>query len=312
MNRRELVLAAAALAFAPDAVARRAPIALVTADRESRIVAVRLSDGNVLRHIATLGGPRSIERVGETAVVAHTAHGAVSLVDARRLGVREVLHEFEEPRYAAASPSGRYAFVSDSGSHSVVAVDVVRGRVVRRVAVGGPARHISIDRAGKHVWTSLGTKAPRIAVVDVRDPLRPALLGRIQPPFLAHDVGFAHSAGRIWVTSGDRQELALFDPRSARVLAKLAAGAPPQHVTFNGRLAFVTSGDDGTLHTHEIATGRLLGAARVPVGSYNVQEGFGLILMPSLSRGTLCVADGTGRVTRQVRVARSSHDACFA
>jgi hypothetical protein len=147
--------------------------------------------------------------------------------------------------------------------------------------------------------------------VDVRDPRRPTLLGRVRPPFLAHDVGFAATAGRIWVTSGDRQELALFDPQSARELTRLEAGAPPQHVTFQGGLAFVTSGDDGTLRTHDVATGRLLRTARVPVGSYNVQEGFGMILMPSLSRGTLCVADGTGRVIRKVRVARSSHDACF-
>ena len=289
MNRRELLAAAAALAFAPRAIAHdlaRPPVALVTADLEARIVAVRLSDTKVLRHIPTLAGPRSIERVGETAVVAHTAHAAVSLIDGRGLRVREVLHDFDEPRYTAASPNARYAFVSDSGSHAVAVVDVVRGQVVRRLGVGGPARHISIDRSGRSLWTSLGTKAPRIAVVDVRDPLRPELLGRIRPPFLAHDVGFAHAASRVWVTSGDRQELALFDPRAARALARFPAGAPPQHVTFNGRLAFVTSGDDGTLHTHDIARGRLLRTARVPVGSYNVQEGFGLILLPSLSRGT--------------------------
>lgn len=82
-------------------------------------------------------------------------------------------------------------------------------------------------------------------------------------------------------------------------------------MTFSGRLAFVTSGDDGTLHTHDAATGRLLRTARIPVGSYNVANGFSVVFMPSLSRGTLCLADGEGRVTRSVRVARSSHDACF-
>jgi hypothetical protein len=33
--------------------------------------------------------------------------------------------------------------------------------------------------------------------------------------------------------------------------------------------------------------------------------------MPSLSQGTLCVADRRGRVLRTIDVARSSHDACF-
>jgi DNA-binding beta-propeller fold protein YncE len=137
------------------------------------------------------------------------------------------------------------------------------------------------------------------------------LLGRVKAPFLAHDVGFTPTARVIWVTSGDRSELALFDPDTARAVKRLGAGAPPQHVSFSGRLAFVTSGDDGTLRTHDALSGRLLRTARIPVGSYNVANGFGVVFMPSLSQGTLCLADRRGRVTRSVHVARSSHDACF-
>jgi phospholipase C len=314
MNRREFVVAAAALAIAPDALARHLggggiPVALVTADLESRIVALELPTGRRLRTIASLPGPRSIERVGSTAVVAHTGHGAVTIVDGA-LNVQHVLRSFEQPRYTAASPDGRHAFVTDSGAEAIAVVDVLRGRVVRRLAVGGPARHISVDRRAR-LWTALGTKASRIAVVDARIPTRPVLLGRIKAPFLAHDVGFTPTARVIWVTSGDRSELALFDPRTARAVKRLDAGAPPQHVSFSGRLAFVTSGDDGTLRTHDALSGRLLRTARIPVGSYNVANGFGVVFMPSLSQGTLCLADRRGRVTRSVQVARSSHDACF-
>jgi DNA-binding beta-propeller fold protein YncE len=244
-------------------------------------------------------------------VVAHTEHGAVSIVDSRRLQVARVLRGFDEPRYTASSADGRRAFVTDSGSRSLVVVDVLRGRVVRRLAVGGPARHISVDRAGRRLWIALGTKASRIAVVDVMDELRPRLLGTIKAPFLAHDVGFAPSGDRIWVTSGDRNQLALFDTRTARSVRRLDAGSPPQHVTFSGRLAFVTSGDDGTLRTHEAASGRLLRTVRIPTGSYNVQEGWGMILTPSLSQGTLCIADSRGRLLRRMDVARSSHDSCY-
>jgi DNA-binding beta-propeller fold protein YncE len=314
MNRREFVVAGLALAFAPEALGRGlggTPVALVTADLEAAVVAIDLSTGKVLRRIPTAPGPRSIQTVGATAVVAHTAHGAVTLIDAARLRVRTVLHDFEQPRYTAAAGDGRSAFVTDSGSWSVVVVDVIRGKVVRRLAVGGPARHVSIE--GSRLWTALGTKAARLAVVDVSEPVRPRLLGAVKAPFLAHDVGFASAGGRLWVTSGNRHELALFDPRTARAVTRYAADAPPQHVTFSGRLAFVTSGDDGTLRTHDAATGRLLRMTRVPVGSYNVQEGWSgrAILTPSLARGTLCVADRRGRVVRRLDVARSSHDACF-
>jgi hypothetical protein len=313
VNRREFVVAAAALAIAPEALARQLkdgrPVALVTADLESRVVVVNLATGRVLRSIPTLPEPRSIERVGNTAVVAHTANGAVSLVDVPSLRLRKVLHAFEQPRYTAASPDGRYAFITDSVLQAVVVVNVLRGRVVRRLDVGGPARHISVDHKGR-LWTALGTKAARIAVADVRDPIRPRLLGRIKSPFLAHDVGFVPGHQVVWVTSGDRRELALFDRRTARPIKRLRAGAPPQHVTFRGRLAFVTSGD-GTLRTHDADSGRVLRTARIPIGSYNVAEGLGLVFMPSLSHGTLCLADGMGRVTRSLDVARSSHDACL-
>jgi hypothetical protein len=314
VNRREFVVAAAALAIAPEALARTAggtPVALVTADLESAVVAVELSSGKTIRRIATAPGPRSIEAVGQTAVVAHTEHGQLTLIDAPRLRVRTVLHGLEEPRYTAAAFDGRHAFVTESGAEAVAVVDLLRGRIVRRIAVGGPARHVSVE--GRRLWAALGTKASRVAVVDVRDPARPRLLGRIKTPFLAHDVGFASTGDRIWVTSGDRHELALFDPRTARPVARHAAGAPPQHVTFAGRFAFVTSGGDGTLRTHDAATGRLLRTTRVPLGSYNVQEGWGgAIVTPSLTHGTLCVADGRGRLVRRVTVARSSHDACVA
>jgi hypothetical protein len=92
---------------------------------------------------------------------------------------------------------------------------------------------------------------------------------------------------------------------------RLAGAAPPQHVTFAGGRAFVTSGDDGSLRIHAAASGRILAERTVPGGSYNVQEGVGLIVTPSLSRGTLCILDQTGRLLARSRVARSSHDACF-
>src|SRR5215211_1583727 len=315
MNRREFVVAAAGLAVAPDALARslggRSLVALVTADLESRIIALDALRGHRLRTIEVPAGPRSVRGVGATAVIAHTASGTVSIVDGPTLELRPSALHLDQPRYTAASRDGRYAYVTDSGSRALVVVDVIRGRVVRRLAVGGPARHVSISGDGQRLWVALGTKAERIAVVDVRDPRDPQLLGRLRPPFLAHDVGFAPSSGQVWVTSGDRRTAALFDPRTARVLTTLRADAPPQHVTFHGPLAFVTSGDSGTLRRHDARTGRLLRTARVPPGSYNVQEGFGLVLTPSLSQGTLCVVDTHGRLLKRFTVARSSHDACF-
>jgi DNA-binding beta-propeller fold protein YncE len=317
MDRRAFLAAAAgvpvAVAFGrmPQALAGGTPLALVTADLESHLVVVELSSGRVLRRVPTERGPRSIESAAATnAVIAHTEAGLVSIVDGASLGVRAVLRGFEEPRYTAVDPSGRYAYVTDSGRGELAVVDVLRGAVVSRLALGGPARHISLSPSGRRLWIALGSKAHEVAVVDV-ERNRARLRARVRPPFLAHDVGFTPDGASVWVTSGDRGTIAVYDARRRRVRFRLGADAPPQHVTFIGRRAYVASGDDGTFRVHETGTGRLLAVTRVPVGSYNVQQGWGMVMTPSLARGTLCVLRRSGRIAHELRVARSSHDACF-
>jgi DNA-binding beta-propeller fold protein YncE len=312
MNRREFVVAAAALPVTYRSLLGGNPVALVTADTEARVAVVELSSGRILRSIPTLPGPRSIESVSLTnAVVCHTAHGAVSLIDGPTLRVRRVLRGFSEPRYTAVSPDGRRVFITDSARNEIVVVDFSAGRIVGRISVGGPARHVSVGPGGRLLWVSLGSKAEELAIVNVEDPARPRLLYRLQPPFLAHDVGFAPGGRHVWVSSGDRGALAVYDVRAGKVLRRLPGDAPPQHITFYRGNAYVTSGEDATLRVHALRDGRHLRTTRIPFGSYNVQEAWGRILTPSLHRGTICILDRRGHVERRVRVAPSSHDACF-
>jgi DNA-binding beta-propeller fold protein YncE len=321
MNRRQFLLTVAAVPILlrddPEALARGlggVPLALVTADEEARVVAVEFTGGaaRVYRQIPTLPDPRSIQAVGKTAVIAHTQHGAVTLLDGATLRIRKVLHGFAQPRYTAGTADGRYAYVSDSQRGEVVVVDVPRARIVGRTQVHGPARHITVVPATGELWVALGSKAERVAILDLASPTRPRLHGAIAPPFLAHDIGFQPGSTRVWVTSGGEGSLAVYDARSRRISRRLRADAPPQHVTFIRGMAHVTSGEDGTLAVHSLSTGKVVHTARIPVGSYNVQEGSGLVLTPSLERGTLCVLDARGGLIDELRVAASSHDACFA
>jgi DNA-binding beta-propeller fold protein YncE len=311
MDRRAFVLASASLLVAPRAFALTSKeVALVTADLESRLVAVELATGRVLRHVQTLPKPRSIETVGHMAVVAHSEIGAISLVHAPTIRVAHVLRGFGEPRYTAAHPDGRHAYVSDAKRGEVLTLDVLRGCVLARTRVGALARHITIDPSGRTLWVSLGSKAREIAVVDVSRRGRPRLIRRFEPPFLAHDVGWAPDGRRVWVSSGDRNELAIYSARSGRVLSRVPGDEPPQHVTFRGNRAYVASGESGALRVHEVG-GRELRMTAVPEDSYNVQQAHGWIVTPGLGSGTLCILDAHGRVRRREMIARSSHDACI-
>jgi hypothetical protein len=65
------------------------------------------------------------------------------------------------------------------------------------------------------------------------------------------------------------------------------------------------------MHVHSLGDGRIVHRTRVPVGYENVQEGWGPVPTPSLDRGTLCLVGWSGRLLHRVRVAVSSHAACF-
>jgi DNA-binding beta-propeller fold protein YncE len=300
VNRRAFLRAAAAapiaLRAAPALGAASRPLALVTCDAESRLAVVDLRSLRVVGSIGTLPDPRSVETVGDVAVVCHTAVGALSIVDSRR--VRHVIRGVVEPRYTAAHPDGVHAFVTDSGRSGIVLVDVVRGRILDRVALPGWARHVTISPDGRTVWSGLGSASDRVAVVRTA-PLRRA--GFLTPGFPAHDVGHAPD-GRLWITSGADRVLAVAGARRAADLA-------PQHVTFGAGRVFVTSGDSGTLHVQS-HDGHILARTQVPVGSYNVQFAAGRVVTPSLTRGTLAVLDTRGRHLATLQIAGSCHDAC--
>jgi DNA-binding beta-propeller fold protein YncE len=317
VDRRRFLIAATsgavALATEPWALAARlggTPVAYVTADLESHVAVLDLVAKRVVRRIRTGPGPRSIESVYDRfAVVGHSEHGVVTVLDVAKSRIRAELDGFGQPRYAAVHPRHALAYVTDSAAEALVVVDVERGRVRRRIAVPGPARHVSISPDGSTVWAVLGNASPRIAVLDTSDPLRPKLVRTIAPPFLAHDVVFAADGRTVWVTSGAEKRIALYS-RERRARRILGAGAPPQHVTFAKEKAFVASGDDGTVRRHRL-DGALVREARVSVGSYNVTSRWGRVVSPSLSTGTLTVVGPDGRVDAVRTVARAAHDACI-
>ena len=57
-----------------------------------------------------------------------------------------------------------------------------------------------------------------------------------------------------------------------------AADAAPQHVTFGDGKAFVTSGDAGVLRVQDARRAERCARRRFPIGSYNVQYGFGRVI----------------------------------
>jgi DNA-binding beta-propeller fold protein YncE len=294
------------------AAPRRAPLAMTTADTEAHVVVVSLASGRVRERVHTVEDPRSIESgPGGHVVVAHPGAGALSLMTVRPARVRRVLRGLGAPRYTAIAPDGAHAFVTDGERGEVVVVDLRRGRIVASVEVGAGARHVTLDPAGRALWTALGSSAAAIAVVDVSDPRRPRLRRRVQPPFLAHDVVFSPSGRRVWITAGRVRQMAVVSAAGGGRPVVIGADDAPQHVSFGRGVAFVASGDGGSVRAHDLADGGVRRVARLPFGSYNVDAGAGAVVSPSLASGRLTILDRAGRVRHEVKVASAAHDACI-
>ena len=184
----------------------------------ARLVVVELATGRVLRHVATLPKPRSIETVGHVAVVAHSEIGAVSLVHgadapgrARPARLRRASLHGRAPgratRVRQRCEAGR------GGDARRPARTRARADARRRARPAHHDRPVRPDALG--LARLEGARGRRSSTSRGADP---RLIRRFAPPFLAHDVGWAPDGRHVWVSSGDRNELAVYEARTGKVL----------------------------------------------------------------------------------------------
>jgi DNA-binding beta-propeller fold protein YncE len=290
------------------------PVALVTAETQNALLAISLPDGRVLKRLRMPTDPENVAVVGgRYAVVVSPRAGAVTVVSTPSLRIVRVLRGFASPHIVAATADFRGAYLTDDGSGRLAVIRLSgRPRVVRSVFVGLGAHHMAVSPSGNELWVALGERARTIVVLDVSDPLRPKVVGRFDPGFAAHDLAFS-SDFRVWVTAGDRRFVTVFDSRTRRPVARIPAGAPPQHVAFGPvRGAFVTSGYDGTLEIVDRFSGRVRRTVRVPYGSFNVATFGTFVVTSSLLRGTVTQLTDEGQVWLKRRVAPAARGVAVA
>ena len=316
MKRALLLLAVLAVPAGSHAAARGGEaVALVTAETQNALLVVDLSSGEVIRRLPMPADPQNVEttRADDAAAVVSTRAGAVTLLSLPRLRVRRTIRGFASPHIAAFSPNGRYLYVTDDKRGQLVVVDVRRAKVAWRTFVCFGAHHLAFRPRHPEVWIACGERTGMIVVVRTTNLARPHRIHFLGTRgLLAHDLAFSPNGRRLWQTYDDRSTVAVFDASwPPRRLFTVQAGAPPQHVAF-GRYAYVTSGNDGRLRVFTLA-GRLHSVARTPAGSFNVGLGGGVVLTPSLTRGTLTqLRGGNGAFLWTKTIAPAARDAAFA
>jgi DNA-binding beta-propeller fold protein YncE len=274
------------------AAAPGVPAAVVTAETEHAVLEVSAGTGRVMRRVPVTGDPTTLAAApAGPVVVCSPASGTVTLLSWPRLQPVAVLHRFRTPEIAAVTPDGKWALVSDAAG-TVSAIRLSSHRIVARVWVGRGAHHMAISPDQRVAWVALGETATTIIRLDIADPKRLRVAGRLHPRAASHDLVFAPNGRSVWVTSSDAPYVTVYDAASGRPVAAVPAGIAPQHVAFDhaapGR-AYITSGYGRSLEMVDAATLRILRRAGLPYGSFNLSALGSVVATTSLLDGKVTV-----------------------
>jgi DNA-binding beta-propeller fold protein YncE len=282
------------------------PVAVVSAESEDAVLEVSLPGGRVVRRAVLAPDPTTVAagRAGPVVAVSPQA-GVVSLLAPRTLRRIRVVRGFRSPQIAAVAPGGRWALVTDAAAGTVSALDLRSGRIAGRVRVGPGAHHIAISPDGRRAWVALGETAATIVTLDCADMRRLRVTGRIHPPVSAHDLAFAPGGATVWVTSAARPFVSVLSARSGRLLARVPAGEPPQHIVFGGPgrpHVYIASGYGSSIERVDPADFRVVRTAAVPYGSFNLAVAGRALVVTSLLDGRVTELDAGTLRRRMSRV----------
>jgi DNA-binding beta-propeller fold protein YncE len=286
--------------------------ALVTDQTRNRLLVVAIPSGRVVRQVIVRGDPTYVAAAGNVVVVVSSEAGTVSLLDRRSLRVVKVFHRFSAPHIPAVSPDGRYAYVTDDASGMLAAVRLQDRRLIRRVFVGEGAHHLAFSPDQRGVWVALSQAAQTLVLLATGDPGHPRVIGHLQPPFLAHDLLFAPAGKTVWVTSADTSYVGVFSSRTRRLLFRMPAGLPPQHLVFANGYVYITSGYGSSIEQVDPHTGRIRRRAAAPYGSFDLDAAGGYVVTASLLRGTVAIYDARLRLIRVRKLAPSTEDVALS
>jgi DNA-binding beta-propeller fold protein YncE len=302
------------------------PQALVTDEAQNRQLVVDLPSGRIARSVPLPADPQDIAATGDggVAIVVSSSAGKVTVLDRRTLRTIKTLGGFNEPHIAAISPDGEYAYVTDDANGTLTVIRLSNLKVTSTTLVGPGAHHLAFSRDQRQVWVALGETAQTITVLTavvstppppstpVSNAGHPRVIGHFTPGFPAHDLAFSPDGRRIWITSATGPDVTVFDAHNHHALFQVPVGAAPQHLAFQGRYAYLTSGYGSTIEKVNAATGHVIARTTAPYGSFELAANDGYVTTASLLRGTLAVYTSDLQRLRVVKLAPATREVAIS
>jgi DNA-binding beta-propeller fold protein YncE len=312
---------------ARSVIAARAPSpqALVTDEAQNRLLVVDLPSGRIARSVPVPPDPEDIATSGNGGVliVVSSQAGKVTILNRDTLRTLKTFSGFQEPHIAAISPDGSYAYITDDARGTLTVIRLSDMKVTDTVAVGIGAHHLSFSPTERTIWVALGESAQQITTLStvtsrppgatpVTNPGRPHVIGHFTPGFAAHDLAFSPDGRTIWITSAAGPDVTAFDARNHRVLFRVPVGAPPQHIVFQGRYAYLTSGYGSAIEKVNERTGAVLTRVNAPYGSFELDAADGYVVSASLLRGILAIYTPNLKLLHVVKLAPATREVAIS
>ncbi len=283
---------------------------------------VDLRSGRVTRRIPIPGSPRYVATIGSggPVLVASPTADTVTVLGGASLHPTTVLHGFADPEIPGIAPGGGYAYLTEGAPGRVAVIRLTDDKIVSQLFVGAGAHHFAFSPNLQQVWVALGQSAATIAILTTvvsrppppssvwGDPGHPRLVGSFPAGYPAHDLLFTPDGAQVWITSADGPDVGVFSAHTHRLLFRVPAGPPPQHVAFDGRYAYLTSGYGSRIEQVSLTTGRILQHAAAPYGSFELDAAGGYVVTSSLLRGTLAIYNTQLQLLRVRHIAPSAQD----
>jgi DNA-binding beta-propeller fold protein YncE len=254
-----------------------------------------------LREVARLALPgpanrfdyQSVDPAARRLYISHMDGDRLLVFDLRR---RKVAKSFNVPGVhgVIAVPQLARAYASATNVQQVVTIDTRRERVLGYAQAGEYPDGLAYDSADRRVFVSDEAGGAEI-VLDANG----RRLGRIALGGDAGNVQYDRGSGRILVDVQTRNDIAVIDPRSRKIIARIPVpGCANDHgllVDVPRRLAFVACDGNARLFVLDLRTMRFIGSATVGPGP-DV-----LAFDPGLRRLYVAAESGVVTVFRETR-----------
>lgn len=171
------------------------------------------------------------------------------------------LGEDTRPHGMAFLPDGRLV-VTTEGSNRLLVVDIAKGEVLQRIAVGeGVAHMVAASPDGRFAWVT-NISAGTLEKVDLEAG---KVIGTIETGAGAEGVAVAREGSEVWVTNRGDDSVSIVDADSLEIVAALdSVGFPIRaEITPDGHYGLVTNARAATLSVFDVASRTLRATVQI-------------------------------------------------